>query len=89
MARYDSMRKMSRNQELYQFRLDNPNLSWEEIGEQFHISGQRAGKVFRMEAARMKEAAGVAASKGGRANEAPGNKQSYTPPLLVVNGTLK
>ena len=47
MAKYDSMRKLKRNRLLIDYRNNNPEVSWAEIGELFNISPQRAWEIYQ------------------------------------------
>jgi len=47
MARYDSMRKLSRNKALREFADAHPELAQKEIGEIFDISPSRVSKLLK------------------------------------------
>lgn len=40
--------KVERNQELYQYKIDNPKTTFRELGKKFEISGARAYYLFKM-----------------------------------------
>ena len=44
--RYDSERKLQRNNDLVEHRIKHPHDSWREIGERYGISWQRARAVY-------------------------------------------
>ena len=46
MARYDSLRKLERNQEIKDYRKENPELSLKEIGDKFGISPSRVWRIL-------------------------------------------
>ncbi|MDP2730309.1 MAG: sigma factor-like helix-turn-helix DNA-binding protein [Dehalococcoidales bacterium] len=46
MAKYDSLRKTDRNKMLIDFAKSHGNLSQEEIGKQFNISGSRVSRIL-------------------------------------------
>lgn len=46
MARYDSMRKLKRNEMLREYQKQHPELSFKEIGEAFNISESRAWRII-------------------------------------------
>lgn len=45
--RYDSLRKISRNQQLIKYRKENPELSLKEIGQAFNISHARVSQILK------------------------------------------
>ena len=45
--KYDSLRKLNRNKSLYEYYLNNPGLSYKEIGDAFNISRQRAAILIK------------------------------------------
>lgn len=45
--RYDSLRKLTRNQQLIKYREDNPGLSLKEIGQAFNISHVRVHQILK------------------------------------------
>ena len=47
--RYEKLRKSARNKALFQFALDNPDKTYEEIGNQFNITKQRVSELFKIE----------------------------------------
>jgi len=46
MARYDSLRKLARNEQLREYVKGHPDLSLKEIGEVFNISGTRVWHIL-------------------------------------------
>ncbi len=46
MAKYDSLRKLQRDQLLIDFTKQHPELSMEEIGAAFNISRQRVSEIL-------------------------------------------
>ncbi len=46
MAKYDSLRKLRRNENLREYRKLHPELSLAEIGEYFNISGSRVWRIL-------------------------------------------
>jgi len=56
MARFDKLRKLGRNAQVIRYRAEHPDLSLEEIGEVFNISGGRVWQIcnpgFRAKAKR-------------------------------------
>jgi len=46
-VRYDSLRKIARNQQLVKYRKDNPGLSLREIGKAFNISYVRVYHILK------------------------------------------
>jgi hypothetical protein len=49
MAKHDKKRKIQRNQTLVKYKDENPDLSWEEVGEVFGVSRQRAWLIYHNE----------------------------------------
>ena len=49
MAKYDSMRKLERNRLMLQYREEHPEMSWQEIGDAFNVSAQRAYEIVKNE----------------------------------------
>ena len=47
MARYDSMRKLERNQALVEYAKGHPELSQKEIGDVFNITASRVNKILK------------------------------------------
>jgi DNA-directed RNA polymerase specialized sigma subunit len=45
--KYDSMRKLKRNERLIRFAKGNPDMSLQEIGEMFGISRQRVWQIIQ------------------------------------------
>jgi DNA-directed RNA polymerase sigma subunit (sigma70/sigma32) len=45
MARFDKLRKLNRNALVIRYRAEHPDLSLEEIGEAFNISGGRVWQI--------------------------------------------
>jgi len=46
MARYDSLRKLERNQVLQEYALAHPGLSLKELGRLFNISASRVCRIL-------------------------------------------
>jgi len=44
--KHDALRKLERNRALVRLKEEQPLLSWEEIGERFHITRQRAYQIY-------------------------------------------
>jgi len=57
MARFDIRRKTERNRQLYQYWKEHQDCSWQEIGNAFNITRQRAAQIVKKE--QEKEAAGL------------------------------
>jgi len=49
MAKYDSMRKLRRNEMLVEYRQAHPEASLSEIGQLFNISHQRVWEILKLE----------------------------------------
>jgi hypothetical protein len=47
--KYDSLRKLGRNEKLKEFARKNRKLSWAEIGKEFNISAARAWRIYHTE----------------------------------------
>ena len=47
MARYDKLKKPTRDKKLIEFARDNPELSVREIGRKFRITGQRVSQILK------------------------------------------
>jgi DNA-binding MarR family transcriptional regulator len=47
MARYDAKRKIKRNQQLLEYRRQNPDLSLREIGDAFGVTPGRVWALLR------------------------------------------
>jgi len=45
--KYDSLRKITRNQQLVKYRKENPGLSLKEIGQAFNISHVRVHHILK------------------------------------------
>ncbi len=45
--RYDSLRKIARNQQLIKYRKENPGLSLKEVGQAFGISHVRVYQILK------------------------------------------
>ncbi len=55
MAKYDSLRKIKRNQLIRDFHRDNPESSFKEIGLMFNISESRAWRIVNGNRPRKKD----------------------------------
>jgi len=49
MGKYDSMRKLKRNQMLVEYHKAHPEASLSEIGQLFNISSQRVWELLKLE----------------------------------------
>lgn len=46
MAKYDTLRKLSRNKKLWEYSESHPELSLNEIGQKFNISASRVWRIL-------------------------------------------
>ncbi len=57
MERWDSLRKIGRNEAIERYAAENPKVSLQEIGKNFGITKQRVHELLKLAESKKKEAA--------------------------------